>query len=157
MTKNTTLFLIITLIFSLFSSSIGATASWPQHVARASYRTSNTSLFGEFTFSQLPEQTTRLLGQINSGLYSKNTTVYKFLITANQNRTNVIKVLNPKFNVNAPPGGSSAIQLDISDIALQPNLTLKNGPGIATDVHNRFLSIFNNNTLLGSAQILIVQ
>ncbi|CAG8454807.1 939_t:CDS:1 [Ambispora leptoticha] len=165
MIKNANIFLIIALIFSLFlSSSIGAPsptlrkrATWPQLVARASYRTSNTSLFGEFTFSQLSEQFTRVLGQINSGFNDTNTTDYKFLITGNKNGTNVIKVLNPNFTVNAPPGGSSAIQLDVADIALQPNLTLKNNSGVATDVHNKFLSIFNNKTLLGSAPILIEQ
>ncbi|CAG8644780.1 11379_t:CDS:2 [Ambispora leptoticha] len=147
----------------LFSSSTGAPAQtfrkrapWPQLVARASYRLSDTSLFGEFTFSQLPEQITRLLGQINVGFDSTDATVYKFLITANQDGTNVIRILNPKFTVNAPPGGSSAIQLDIPDIALQPNLTIFNATSVATDVHNQFLSIFNRDTLLGSAQILIV-
>ncbi|CAG8445315.1 7874_t:CDS:1 [Ambispora leptoticha] len=165
MTKNTNLFLIIVLIFNLFlSSSTGVPAPtlekralWPQLVGRACYNLSPTcSLFGEFTFTQLAFQFTRIFGQINEGFNNPNPSAYTFGIFTTQNDGTLVKSLTPTFSVNAPPGGTSAIQLDVPDIALQPNLPLASNPAqTATDVHNLWLRISMGNTILCSAQILL--
>ncbi|CAG8715434.1 3897_t:CDS:1 [Ambispora leptoticha] len=166
MTKNTNLFLIIALIFSLFlSSSTGVPAPtlekrqlWPQLVARASFNLNPPcSLFGEFDFTQLAFQFTRILGQINEGMNNPNPSAYTFGIFTTQNDGTLVKPLTPTFSVNAPPGGTSAIQLDIPDIALQPGLPLASTPAQnAKDVHNLWLRISMGSTILCSAQILLV-
>ncbi|CAG8584857.1 2555_t:CDS:1 [Ambispora gerdemannii] len=170
MTKITNLFLIIALIFGSFlSSSTGVPfqkrATWPQRVARVSYNIgTGSTLFGEFSFTQLAFQFTRILGQINIGINDKDTSKYSFEIYTTQSTGGtLVKVLPFKFSVNAPPGGTSAIQLDVPDIALQPSLPLQATPtATATNVADNFLRVYYKSastatpTLLSSAPIKIV-
>ncbi|CAG8556579.1 900_t:CDS:2 [Ambispora gerdemannii] len=138
-------------LINLFSFSTGVSTTMlkkRESSARATFKTApDCSLTGEFSFRQL-SNATRINGQINSGFSNPDPSIYKFEIhPTKKDPSTPIKVLNPKFTINVPPGGSSPIQLTESDIALQ------SGPGVK-NVLNAWLRILNRSGLLCSARIV---
>ncbi|CAG8518792.1 6086_t:CDS:2 [Ambispora gerdemannii] len=65
-------------------------------------------------------QHVQLIKLIQNVFFSVNSLLHNF--HQNHSPSTPIKVLKPRFTVNVPLGGSSPIQLDVYDIALQSDL-----------------------------------
>ncbi|CAG8670862.1 12505_t:CDS:1, partial [Ambispora gerdemannii] len=121
---------------------------WSQKTARADFRLDSPNCFleGDVTFFQSASEFTRYTGQINQGFDWSDPNEYLFEIYDTAGI--YVMTLHPNFSVNAPPGGSSSFQDDLTNIALEG---VENFPNVL----GYYLSIFHlpGNDLLCSAQI----
>ncbi|KAG9304723.1 hypothetical protein G9A89_000310, partial [Geosiphon pyriformis] len=96
-------------------------------------------LGGRVTITQLAQGYTRIYGQFNTG-FQGSTSSYSIVFAKSGYS------LSNKINYSILNGGTSAFQVDVTDLRLD-----NNGPGV--NVAGDILSVYRNNALIGSGNV----